>query len=270
MNIFVLGGQGFVGSAMVRAAARQGHAVTAITRQNRPEWVGRPCDLLVDANGNSKKFLAQREPVRDFDASVASVLHSLLDFPCQRYVYISSIDVYPRVDDRRFNRETANIRAERVSRYGLHKFLAEQLVRQFAPRWLICRLGGMVGAGLWKNSVFDILNDRPLWVHTDSQYQYINTDDVARIILTLVRRQAENDIFNLCGEGCISLAEVAALAGKPVLRYAVDSPPVERFDVNLGKLRSLVSLPRTEATIRTFVRDWVSPAAGPRKADLPA
>ena len=126
------------------------------------------------------------------------------------------------------------------------------------------------GAGLWKNSVFDILNDRPLWVHTDSQYQYINTDDVARIILTLVRRQAENDIFNLCGEGCISLAEVAALAGKPVLRYAVDSPPVERFDVNLGKLRSLVSLPRTEATIRTFVRDWVSPAAGPRKADLPA
>ena len=84
MNVFVLGGQGFVGSAFVRAAAKQGHAVTAITRQNYEQWRGRPCDLLVNANGNSKKFLAEREPAQDFDASVVSVLRSLLDFPCKR------------------------------------------------------------------------------------------------------------------------------------------------------------------------------------------
>jgi nucleoside-diphosphate-sugar epimerase len=258
-KIFVLGGQGFVGSAIVRAAREQGYAVAAITRENRGQWCGRPCDLLIDANGNSKKFLAESEPAGDFQASVASVLRNLLDFPCRRYVYLSSIDVYPRVDDRRCNRETAEIRPERLSRYGLHKFLAEQLVRNYAPHWLICRLGGMVGAGLWKNPVFDILSDQPLRVHADSRYQYLHTADAARIILDLVARQADNDVFNLCGDGCISLAQVAALAGKPELRYAAESPPVEHYDVNLDKLRSLVSVPRTEATIRKFVRDGLSP-----------
>ena len=162
---------------------------------------------------------------------MASVLRALLDFPCGRYVYLSSIDVYPRVDDRRCNRETASIHPERLSRYGLHKYLAEQLVRGYAPRWLICRLGGMVGEGLYKNSVFDILSDQPLRVHADSQYQYIHTADVARIILSLAGRQSDNGVFNLCGDGCISLAQVAALAGKTELRYAVESPPVERYDV---------------------------------------
>lgn len=259
LDIFVLGGQGFVGSAIVRAAREQGHTVAAITRENREEWRGRHCDVLIDANGNSKKYLARSEPARDFDASVAAVLRSLLDFPCRRYVYLSSIDVYPRVDDHRSNRETATIDPARLSPYGLHKFLAEQLVRSYAPHWLLCRLGGMVGEGLWKNPVFDILNDQPLRVHADSQYQYIHKADVARIILALVRRQAGNEVFNVCGDGCISLAQVAALAGKPALRYMAESPPVEHYDVNLGKLRSLLSVPRTEATVRKFIRDGLSP-----------
>jgi nucleoside-diphosphate-sugar epimerase len=255
MNVFVLGGQGFVGSAFVRAAAKR-HEVTAITLDNYAQIRGRSCDLLINANGNSKKFLAEQDPAAEFDASVASVLRSLLDFPCKRYVYLSTIDVYPRVDGPRFNRETAPIDPARLSRYGLHKFLAEQLVRKYADRWLICRLGGMVGDGLWKNSIYDILHDQPLRVHAESEYQFMNTDDVAKIVLTLARGQSPNDVFNVCAEGCVSLAQVCAMAGKAELRYAAETPRQERYEVSVAKLRQLVRIPKTRDSVADFIQGW--------------
>jgi nucleoside-diphosphate-sugar epimerase len=254
MNIFVLGGKGFVGSAMVRVAQKRKHSVTAIDLDNYSQLRGRACDLLINANGNSKKFLAEQDPVGEFDASVASVLRCLVDFPCQRYVHLSTIDVYPRVDSPRFNRETAAIDPGQLSRYGLHKFLAEQVVRKYASRWLILRLGGMVGPGLWKNSIFDISHGKPLRVHLESKYQYLFSEDVAKIALRLVRLQPDNDVFNVCGDGCITLAEVASSAGTRVPPYAIDKPRKEHYEVNIAKLRSLLAVPQTRATIRKFIR----------------
>jgi nucleoside-diphosphate-sugar epimerase len=255
MNVFVLGGYGYVGSAFVRAASKR-HNVTAIGRNNYQQFRGRPCDLLINANGNSKKFLADDDPATEFDASVASVVRSFVDFSAKRYVYLSTIDVYPCFDDPRRNRETAVIDPARLSRYGLHKHLAEQIVRKYAASWLICRLGGMVGAGMWKNSIFDILHDRPLRVSAASEYQFMNTDDVARIVLTLVRRQPENELFNVCGAGCIALAEVAKLAGKRSPQYAIETPRIERYEINVAKLQAVVRVPETSATVRAFVRSY--------------
>lgn len=262
MNVFVLGGKGYVGSAFVRAASKR-HQVTAVDLDNYQDFRGRSCDLLINANGNSKKYLAEQDPAAEFDASVQSVLRSLVDFPAKRYVYLSTIDVYPCVDNPRRNRETTIIDPAKQSRYGLHKYLAEQLVRRYAASWLICRLGGMVGAGMWKNSIFDILHDRPLRVSAASQYQFMNTDDVAKIVLTLARRRPENDVFNVCGAGRISLAEIASLAGKPPPQYALEAPCIERYEVNVEKLQALLTVPQTAATVRRFVRDSTGSAGAP-------
>jgi nucleoside-diphosphate-sugar epimerase len=157
------------------------------------------------------------------------------------------------VDDRRLNRETAQIDPARLSRYGLHKFLAEQLVRKYAGRWLILRLGGMVGRGLWKNSIFDMLEGKPLRVHADSRYQYLDVDDVAQIVFSLARRQPENDLFNVCGQGCIALGAVAALIPDYGLRYEGSDPRREHYEVNIAKLEAVLRVPRTQATVRAFL-----------------
>jgi nucleoside-diphosphate-sugar epimerase len=258
MKIHVLGGEGFVGSAVVRVAKKRGHSVHAVTRRNYGRFRGRPCDLLINANGNSKKFLADKDPAAEFDASVVSVQRSLLDLPCKRYVYLSSIDVYPCVDDPRHNHEETVILPEQLSRYGLHKFLAEQLVRRYAKRWLIIRMGGMVGEGLWKNSIHDLLHGQPLRVHADSRYQYMLTDDMARIVLALTRKHPANGVFNVCGDGCVSLREAASLIPACRVKYATGNPPREHYEINLTKLRAWVKVPRTSATVRAFVHQQLA------------
>ena len=211
--------------------------MSAIDLDNYEQFRGRSCDLLINANGNSKKFLAEQDPAKEFDASVTSVLRSLLDFPCKRYVYLSTIDVYPRVDDPRCNRETAPIDAEKVSRYGLHKYLAEQLVRKYADRWLICRLGGMVGTGLWKNSIFDILHDQPLRVSAASEYQFMNTDDVAKIVLDARPSAAGKRHVQRLRSGLHLAGPDRGTGGQAASTLRRGEPRVERYEVNVEKLQ---------------------------------
>src|SRR5881397_1495230 len=93
--IFILGGEGFVGSAFARLCQAQRRPYASITRENYRDFIGKSCEVLVNANGNSRKTLAANAPLSDFDASVRSVRQSLIDFRPETYVLLSSCDVYP-------------------------------------------------------------------------------------------------------------------------------------------------------------------------------
>ena len=155
MQVTVIGANGFVGSAFARLLKNQpGIKLTEVTRETYAEWRGRESDVLIEAAGNSKKFLADQNPAAEFEASVTHRLRTLLDFPARLHLHISSVDVYNDLTSPATTREDSPVDISRSSRYGAHKFLAEQLVRQYASRWLIVRFAGMVGPGLRKNPVY--------------------------------------------------------------------------------------------------------------------
>src|SRR5215468_12139449 len=93
--IFLIGGRGLVGSAFARVLEASGQPFAILDRETYPQFIGRSCSLLINANGNSSKRLASVEPLRDFDASVRTVRQSLIDFHFERYIHLSSCDVYP-------------------------------------------------------------------------------------------------------------------------------------------------------------------------------
>jgi hypothetical protein len=112
----------------------------------------------------------------------------------------------------------------------------------------------MVGPGLRKNPVHDVLSASPLWIHPDSQYQFLGTADVARIVWRLVGQGRRNEIFNVCGEGLVSPREVARMAGRTLDLSRVsprDAPRV--VEVSVEKLQSNVGVPTTLDTIRRFL-----------------
>ena len=252
----VLGGKGFVGSALVAEGRTRGYRVIVVDKDDYEGAMGTPCDVLINANGNSKKFLAREDPALEFDLSVRSVLRSLHDFKALRYVHLSTMDVYPDVADPALNREDVAIDSTRQSPYGFHKYLAEQIVRRYAPHWLVFRMAGFVGPGLWKNSIFDLLNGQPLRVHPDSAYQYLHTSDLARAVFSVMETGADREVFNVTGRGLMSLGDIAALIPGCRPDPAWNSLPRERYELNIDKISRLYAVPPTVETIRRFVETW--------------
>jgi nucleoside-diphosphate-sugar epimerase len=257
--IFVIGGNGFVGSAFGRACAAAGREYAVITRQNYDEFRGRACSVLVNANGNSKKFLSNDQPLTDFDLSVRSVRASLEDFRFDTYVMLSSCDVYPDCSTPATTREDDTIDVAKQSRYGFHKYLAEQCVRHAARRHLVFRMGGFVGPGLKKNAVHDILNGGPLWLDPASELQFLPTDELARAVLRMVDDGVANDTFNVCGRGVIRLAEVVRMVGRDV--PVKPGAPTVRYEIGLDKISRHLTLPETRTSVTEFVRGQIALAA---------
>jgi nucleoside-diphosphate-sugar epimerase len=249
--IFILGGRGLVGSAFQRLCERRQEPFVVLDRQNYTDHIGAHCDLFVNANGNSSKLLSKTDPIKDFDASVRTVRSSLNDFQYHRYLHLSSCDVYPDCSSPLTATENLEPDPARQSPYGFHKYLAEQCVRHCSKEWLIFRLGGLVGPGLKKNAVFDILAGGPLWLHPDSELQFIHTDRAAEIMLDLAQDGLSHRTLNLCGAGLIQLREILDAVGDVPVN---PGSPVVRYDVSIEEISRLVELPQTRATVMDFVR----------------
>jgi nucleoside-diphosphate-sugar epimerase len=255
MKVGVIGGNGFLGSAFSRNLKEKSIDYCVIEKDNYDDFVGGKFDLLINANGNSKKFLAAENPLLEFSSTVVSVQRSLLDFKYSMYVLCSTVDVYNNLRDPNFNHENVDIDRGGVSKYGLHKLLAEDLVRNYAKSWLIVRFGGFVGPGLKKNSIYDLVNNVPLRVNIDSAYQYLPTDFAADAVFQLALNKIEKEIFNLCGNGLVSLREVIeTLFPAYQVKYYGDNPPVERYEINIGKIIKETAVPDTKNSVFDFVK----------------
>jgi len=258
--IFLMGAEGFVGSAFARYFEAQKLDYAPLEIDTYQDCIGERCDVLINADGNSRKYLARKDPVQDFHMNVDTALESMFDFRFGVYVLISTVDVYEDLSNPTNNVESAEIDHFSCSNYGFNKYLTEMCVRQYAPKWLIVRLAGMVGPGLGKNCIYDLLHNEPLWVHPDSKYQYMKTDDVARIVWTLVEMEKCREVFNVCGDGLISPREVAELADieiKANPEAEIGQP--EWYEINNQKLKSVIDMPQTRDSVEAFVRDWQRP-----------
>lgn len=253
-QVIIIGGEGFVGSAYTRWCQQNQVNHLVINRANYQNYIGTKCDLLINANGNSKKFLAKENPLAEFDASVRSVRQSLIDFPSKKYVFLSSCDVYPDCSNPESTQENTIINIVQQSPYGFHKYLAEQCVCHCHPDWLIFRMGGFVGEGLKKNPIFDILQGEKLWLHPESELQYINTDIAANAVMTIVKEGVNREIFNLCGNGLVRLQDIIDLVKSPV-KVDLNSPKV-CYEVSINKIQSIVEIPLTYPTVVEFAQNF--------------
>jgi len=253
MRVIVIGATGFVGSAFVRYFRKRGEDVLEVTRANYSEHAGTAGDLVIEAACNSKKFWAEERPFEEFDASVGHRLRSLRDFPAELHVHLSSVDVYDQLAAPEHTiEETGAVGGG--SHYGFHKLLSELLVRRHASNWLILRLAGMLGPGLRKNPVHDILHGQPLRIHPESQYQFMCTDDVAVLAGEMITSGVHCEVFNLCGHGLISPRELAQLSGRELDLSLVTAEAKPRIvDVNISKAAARVRVPATRESVQAFL-----------------
>ena len=196
MRIGIIGAKGLVGSAIFNRLKDE-HYVVAITRQSYPRHIGAEYDVLINANGNSRKHWANQNPLEDYDLSVSSVMSSLFDFKYKKYIFISSIDA-----------------EEPRGHYGFNKRIAEDLVKQYADKWQIVRLCSVIGINMKKGPVYDIKHGLPVYLTSGSTLQLITDTEVAEQIN--YNMESPWLLFQFYSKQSISIRDIGSILGKTI------------------------------------------------------
>ena len=169
-----------------------------------------------------------REMTREFAHDVdvrgtRNVLEAAIEHGVERLVVTSSGAAYGyHADNPVPLKESDAVRGNPEFPYSDHKRQVEEMLaeaRVSSPRLeqVVLRVGTMLGAGL-ENQITELFH-RPRLIAvrgTDSPFVFIWTRDLARI---LVRAAGEGPagIYNVCGDGALSVHDLADALGKPVM-----------------------------------------------------
>jgi dTDP-4-dehydrorhamnose reductase len=193
MKIGVIGAKGFIGGR-ISVSLLGKHEVYMILRE---DWKDIHYDIIIDANGSSKKYLAEKDPVADFKASVDSVMYYINHLKYDKYIYLSSIDAYIVPENN----------------YGINRSIAEDLVEYYCECHTIIRLCSVIGENATKGIVYDILNDMDLFVTLDSFIQVISIEEVAKKISNTLHEYNNETLEFYSTEG-IFVKDICSMFGK--------------------------------------------------------
>lgn len=173
---FLIGHTGFVGSNLVAQQAFD----ACFHSKNMGELRGAKAGTIMCAGLPAAKWLANKDPDADW-ANIESLQAILGTVEAERFVLISTIDVYPA--GHHGANEGAVLDGLENHAYGRHRLAFERFIAARFPKHTILRLPGLYGTGLKKNVIYDLLNDNCLeMINPESRFQWYGLDRLSRDI----------------------------------------------------------------------------------------
>ena len=138
-------------------------------------------ETVVCCGIDAKKWIANKDPENDLQ-KIKSLLEILKTVKCNRFIHISTIDVYGDI--------SAGLdECHPVSPshpYGENRLYAEMELQKIFKNIIIVRLPGLFGYGLKKNIVYDLINNKCDSIDLKSKFQWYYLgdlwNDIKRII----------------------------------------------------------------------------------------
>ena len=146
----LIGSTGFVGQTLLRE--RDFDACYHSTDINKID--GQHFELLICAGAKAVKWYANQHAQED-RAGIDNLITHLKTVTAQRMVLISTVDVFAQPQG---VYEDTQPSTEALCPYGANRLYLEHFVQQTFPHALIVRLPGLVGPGLKKNVIYDLLH----------------------------------------------------------------------------------------------------------------
>lgn len=249
-SVAIIGSNGVLGSDLVRYLS-DSFKIHAINRENYDSYIGQYFDVVINANGNSKRFWANENILSDFEASTKSVYKSIFDFTFDQYFYISSSDVYADHTRPATTEESSTDTEHVLSPYGFHKVLSERIVKNYAKKYIILRSSLVLGMNLKKGPIFDILNDKPLFIALNSKIQMITTREIANIISHLLEEGVTNETYNMGGKDTVDFQKLFSIMDRTIT--VVNDAPTQIYEMNVGKLGELFPLQSSESYLQEYL-----------------
>lgn len=135
---------------------------------------------------------------------------SLVSIPHKKFVFLSSVDVYPKNGERHHEDEV--IPADGVNGiYAMSKLMSEAIVRHDGGDCLILRPTSLLGPMMRKNSLTRIIEgDGEVSLSGDSQLNCVSYCDLFDFIRTAVSKNWKG-IYNVASSENITLREISRL-----------------------------------------------------------
>jgi nucleoside-diphosphate-sugar epimerase len=252
--IFVVGGNGLTGSAIVRYLEKTGKKYEIIQKENATSYIGRECDLLIFANGNAKKYIANEDPFFDFKASLETIAFYVHKIKYRLFIHLSTVDVYSDTKSLQQTAENININTDKLSNYGFHKYLAEEYIKKFSNKYLILRLPALVGCGLQKNPIYDYIHKhKKVFISRESILNVINTDFIAKIIFELIDKEIHNETFNLCSSKGIKISNLEEITGYKSEFDAECENYYQEYHININKIQQYCTLTTSKEAVQDYL-----------------
>lgn len=179
MQSALIGYTGFVGSNLLR----QHHFDCKFNSKNFRELKDGSFGDVVCAGISAVKWKANKDPETD-RANIQALQDVLLSVKAERFILISTIDVYAQHDgfDEDFDCSSLENHA-----YGNNRLAFEQFCQQQFPDCYIVRLPGLFGHELKKNIIYDLLTDNCLdMINPDSSFQFYSLghlwEDIRKVV----------------------------------------------------------------------------------------
>lgn len=183
MKILV-GNTGFVGSNLSESTSFD----FSFNSKNISDSFGLNPDLLVYSGVRAEKFLANKEPEKDFEI-ILEAIENIKKINPKEIVLISTVDVYPNpvaVD------EDSEIDSDSLQPYGKNRLYLEKWVASNFEKYLIVRLPGLFGKNIKKNFIFDLISVIPAMLN-ETLFQKLAENNWIRDNYTL----QENGFYKL-------------------------------------------------------------------------
>lgn len=220
MENALIGFSGFVGSTLLK----QAHFDALYRSTNVHEIENREFNVVVCAGAPAQKWIANRDP-EDDRQKIDTLIGHLQTIKCKTFILISTVDVFNKpvgVD------EATPVEEAGLHPYGLHRRLLEKFVQDHFPSHLVARLPGLVGPGLRKNVIFDLLNSNNLHaIESRGVFQFYPMVNLWYDIQTALQESLQ--LVHLTAEP-ISVADVSLQCfGRPFTQMLPNEPA--RYDM---------------------------------------
>jgi len=154
MSNALVGFSGFVGQTLLKQKA-----FNALYRSTNIDDIrGKAFDTIVCAGAPAQKWIANQDPEAD-RKKIDHLIDCLSAATCRSFILISTVDVFRNPIS---VTEDSPIDDVGLHAYGKNRRLLEKFVEEKFDNHLIVRLPGLVGPGLRKNVIYDLLNKNNL------------------------------------------------------------------------------------------------------------